>query len=483
MKRQLVVAILAVVTVAALLVFAACNPATPKQSASGTDAFASQSAGASHDGQSGGSATQSASQDVYVKVTVKWNYEGAPEDTVVTYKNGELETNWTFFERTGFDLVGFAFDADGKRMLQADFNEGFDFSTFVPQENYTCYAIWTKQAPADTYVYMTIKWNYEGAPEDTTVTFTNGVDSEYTVPQREGYTLKNWMVVSGDGATTMIALDAVPDKDMTVYAVWEKDSVDVTVIVTIKWNYEGAPGDSSMTVENGEFTLPEPPKREGFTFVWYAFDADGKNMVPEDGSAPDRDMTVYAIWEPATPAYVAKDGYYLLGTYGQYSEQWMAVSDDQMIAATEEFAAYAKKTFKAGDTVKVCNVKEDKWLDWEKGDAFTYDNYGNAVVTDGGEYEVYVKDGKAYLVKYVEQPQDTVVTVTIKWNYEGAPEDTTVTFTNGVASEYTVPQREGYTLKNWMVVIGDGTTMTIDLDAVPDRDVTVYAVWEKNDVV
>ena len=180
------------------------------------------------------------------------------------------------------------------------------------------------------------------------------------------------------------------------------------------------------------------------------------------------------------------DKYYLIGKLGD-NEVWYNVNAAYVFGAGDEqnTAILSNATLHAGDKIKAATGDGNVWFNWgESADnaaCFDKDADGNAIIKADGTYNVYLSNRMLYIAKVQTEPK--VVTVTVKWGIDGVT-DTTITFTNGVASAYTVPTNEGYTLKAWRVYEEDGIHyVEVALNTVPTEDVTVYAVWEKPVVI
>ncbi|MDO5302001.1 MAG: S-layer homology domain-containing protein, partial [Tissierellia bacterium] len=121
-------------------------------------------------------------------------------------------------------------------------------------------------------------------------------------PTREGYTFKGWNT-QADGQGETFTGDSTVSADMTVYAIWEKDTSTSTSTVTFKnedATHATVKVETGKTINNDDLTdesMPKNPTREGYTFKGWNTQADGKGDWFTGDSKVSGDMTVYAIWE------------------------------------------------------------------------------------------------------------------------------------------------------------------------------------------
>lgn len=72
----------------------------------------------------------------------------------------------------------------------------------------------------------------------------------------------------------------------------------------------------------------------------------------------------------------------------------------------------------------------------------------------------------------------TKVTITYKYNYEGAPADKTVNLDQGASLTLETPTREGYTFEGWFT---DADCTKAFTDKTAKANVTLYAKWKQNE--
>ena len=491
MKRKIVVVAIMIFAMAmAMLCFAACEPVVGTKSNVNPEASHSVSASRdSHTASAGSSGTQSGTQsgaqsgnqsgnqsgqtDTVVTLTIDWNYEGAPANTKLTYKNGLTVDHAEYPVRDDYEIVGFSFDKAGTLPVSLD---------YLPQEDTTVYACW---ALKKTYYLLGTYENFENAwtvteeslkfngmgglvllNKDNVVKVYNGTDNEWVAwAQSELYDFDKDgnAVIKEDG---WYALSVSQDKAYLA-------ETNISFKITVKWNYEGAGED--LIIDEKTFNLnavfDNIPEREGFEMVGLAFDAEGKQPIEDDFAFyynDSNEYTVFVIWAEKQPEYEVKDGFYLLGTYGEYEGQWTPSEDDQLLGASDEYAAYLKVKLFKDNKIKVW---KGTWIEWAASDCFAYDNDKNAIIKEDGEYEIYVKDGAAYMTKVggSEPPVTEPAAVTLKFveaygehyfhftaTSEYAIENAAYVKVNGVQA-WSEPTKQGDGTYAFKVYVGDIT--------------------------
>ncbi len=320
------------------------------------------------------------------------------------------------------------------------------------------------------------------------------------IPTREGYTFKGWIDENGNAASIP---ETMPDKAVTLTAVWETKKATVTFNAG-----DGKFADGTNKAEStGDFgsaiTVPENPTREGFIFKgWNGLDELG-------GKIPAEDKTVTAIWEaePTTETYKltvdaaggkvdgqakiekelaeneaisignpTRDGYTFKGwvdANGNAAEipATMPAKDITFIATWEAYAvpthsvtyyiavgaeAYTTKTFEEGEVMKHPEIPADKYFTY-KGWA---DKNGDALPEKMGD-----KDLVAYAV--IDKPVEYKVTYLV----DGAEYDSMdVGYGTAIPKPATEPAKDGYLFAGWTPEAPE---------TMPAEDLTFTAKWEK----
>ena len=181
-------------------------------------------------------------------VTFDYNYEGAPEATVVQASEGAPVEEPAAPTRDGYTFVAW--------YTSPDYVETYDFSAPV-EESLTLYAFWTRDDT--TYVNVTFDYGYYGKALSS---YSYPVESGTAVarpsadPTRVGYTFADWVDADGNAYDFAAAVDA----DTTITATWTKDSEEAQTWVfeaedtdltgKIGPSYSGTAQEESMIIFN-----------------------------------------------------------------------------------------------------------------------------------------------------------------------------------------------------------------------------------------
>lgn len=138
------------------------------------------------------------------------------------------------------------------------------------------------------YVFYEIEGEFISTPEPTAIGSTVTVREKYTA---EGYDVSDW---TAEGVTITEGKFTMPAGNVVFTATKTPKKYNVTVYVN---GTEIA--DSPISADyNSTITLPEQPKREGYTFYWET--ADG-TLIPEGKyTIPAKDTEVYGIYTETT---------------------------------------------------------------------------------------------------------------------------------------------------------------------------------------
>ena len=170
----------------------------------------------------------------------------------------------------------------------------------------------TFQVPFDQYLLVRAVPVGEVPKDKVKVTFLDGEKEIATkdvvkgeaigelpeAPKKEGYTFKGWNT-KVDGTGDVVSAETKADTDMTVYAIFEKDSteppVEKKVTVTFK---DGEKVLATKEVVKGEKfgELPKAPEKEGYTFKGWNTKSDGKGTEITKDTVAEENVTVYAVF-------------------------------------------------------------------------------------------------------------------------------------------------------------------------------------------
>jgi len=285
---------------------------------------------------------------------------------------------------------------------------------------------------------------------------TLGTDNMPDNPERIGYTFVEWNT-ERDGSYDVFTADTKVTGDITVYAQWEPKP---TFTVTFMMN-DGTDGEywrvsGFFAKESVGEKMPEDPSRDGYIFTRWSEvrDCDGEESSFTKDVPIERDITVYAQWEPKptfTVTFMMNDG--------TDSEYWRVSG------------------FFARETVG------EKMPEDPSRDGYIFTRWSEVRDYDGEESS-FTKD----------VPIERDITVYAQWT----PKPTfTVTFmmNDGTDAEYwrvsgffakesvgekmpEDPSRDGYIFTRWSEVRDcDEEESSFTKDVPIERDITVYAQW------
>ena len=388
--------------------------------------------------------------------------------------------------RTGYTFLGWSYEKDGKDALTTDFTKS---SYYLIDKNTTVYAQWSEL----TY---TVKFDLNGGegtvPADITYTSATKEGTVITVPAADGYTKEGCTLVGWSWNTKRADLKyngklstadyapgtevpnsklATPSKDTTytIYAVWQKDEVVLTLVMsagvkgpsgypksfsygdTASLPLQGAGYKKTYTLGNGEkvnfgtlaYTIGNGyycvEKDAFYKFGNMAAGAAGKILM-------DQDYTIIWVWKNYVVEYRDEEGAYLnhdLVEYGYGTGLASAVS----IANGPEKENY---TFKGWATTQ-------------------------------GSTEVAYAPGASYgaMADIILYPVYELNKYTVTYSADDAETDVPDPAEYDALTEITVaaaPERTGYDFKGWDD--GEGNVYQPGDTFELTKDVTLTAVWE-----
>lgn len=225
--------------------------------------------------------------------------------------------------------------------------------------------------------------------------------------------------------------------------------------VTFDLNYEGAPAATVVEVEDNTFVQePETPVRTNYEFTGWYTDSACQTIADLERSVT-ADMTVYAGWKRTQISVTFDLNYTGGGTYGEV--QSIAIGGTPTRPANPDRDGYS-------------------FLDW-------YTVSDSSAQTDETRYNFTALSEDTVLYAGWEELGENTATVTLMWNYDGAPgEGVYSEQAANIGSTITMPvlQRDSadnisYSLKGWRDAEGSeyavGDVLTVE------GDVTLYAVW------
>ena len=207
---------------------------------------------------------------------------GTPIAPIIEEAAKGIGTNEIVTTREGYTFEGWYSDVT----LQTKVGT---LPTSMPDTSITYYAKWTP-------VEYTITYNgVEGAnPVSNPATYTiETPDFTLTNPTKPGYAFKGWQSGDESAVAQTVTIEKGTTGNKTFTATFEQETYTITYV---------ACAEGAKTYKLGDaVTLPMPVDREGYTFMGWTLNIDGRTMT-QDKSEPTLpthlygDMTVTGVW-------------------------------------------------------------------------------------------------------------------------------------------------------------------------------------------
>ena len=220
---------------------------------------------------------------------------GAP--STVECWSGSVTLPSTAPTRSGYTFAGWNTAANGS-------GTNYAAGASVSCADVTLYAQWTQNTSTIAYDAN----GGSGDPSDQTCTSGN-VTLSSTAPTRSGYTFAGWNTAANGSGTNYAAGASVSCADVTLYAQWSADTLDV--VYDSQGGSNVTDGDATTTTGGSIATLPTDPTRTGYTFNgWFTAASGGSEITAGAAHNQTGDFTLYAQWQinTVTLAYDTRGG-------------------------------------------------------------------------------------------------------------------------------------------------------------------------------
>lgn len=316
------------------------------------------------------------------------------------------------------------------------------------------------------------------------------------IPTRTGYRALGWST-SPTAATAQYQPGEhfKPDKNMTLYAIWER------LTYTVHYNAnggKGAPADQVKTYGQAITLSSDIPTRTGFTFLGWGTNASATTPSYQPGASysAEGNVTLYAIWKFRTftvynSPYLRDSGadkaIYITGDFSDFKGFEIADNLDARASVSlrtnqYEIRAYSRLTFAcafldslSGGEYYIFGTNE--WRDplligkisITPAYTITYDANGG---TDAPLSQNKIHDTALTLSS--DEPKREASTGRYTVRFKTIEEDGTTIFYNPVS----VPWTTSYTFKNWNTdKYGTGTSYAPGATYTANASATLYAQW------
>ena len=209
---------------------------------------------------------------------------GKFESEIVTKYTIEDEITLPIPVKDGYEFEGWYSDAN--------FQEKNSVISAGSTDNKVYYAKWIKIQKRHNIEY---ELNGGTLPEGVPTTFIEGETFALAIPSKEGYNFLGWYMGSNLTGTTKTEVVPTDNKDIKVYAKWEK----IPEVYTITYVLNGGAFESNydeIYVE-GSVVFLANPVREGYKFIGWFENSSFEGDVVEKILATDKgDKKYYAMW-------------------------------------------------------------------------------------------------------------------------------------------------------------------------------------------
>ena len=244
------------------------------------------------------------SGDVEVKAIFEKDAPPAPTEFTITVKTDENGTASASHAKAvvGTEITLTAMPKEGYHFKEWQVISGGvtikDDKFLMPSANVEVKAIFEEDAPpAPTEHTVTVTSGGNGTASASPAKAAAGTMISLTATPDKGYHLKEWQVESPAGLVITNNKFTMPDSDVGVKAIFEKDAPPASIefIVTFDGN-GGTPSVGSMTTTNQKLTsLPSASRSGSYSFDGWYTDKSGGTKITTD-TVFSANTTVYAHW-------------------------------------------------------------------------------------------------------------------------------------------------------------------------------------------
>lgn len=316
------------------------------------------------------------------------------------------------------EKVGYYFDS------WVDENgENINFPFEMPAEDVTIKAEWV--AAEYTITFDAGEGEFSDGYHSKEYIYCYGDETETPEePFREGYDFVEW---------SPSVPETMPAENMELIAVWE--AVDYTV----RWIVDGVVTEEFVCCYGDRITTPQPPVKEGYTFIGWINEDTGNFYVPE--TMPAHDITFIAEWKT-----------------NEYDVEWL---NEGEIWRSETYE-YGTEIYYPEDPLREGYIFMG-WLD------------GNS---DFVEFPFVVTENISFTAVWEPIECTLVFDANGAVFSDGMPEMTQTLYYGESITVPETPCREGYHFTGWSTEPDSPYLIQVP-DTMPDYNLHLYAVWEK----
>ena len=390
--------------------------------------------------------------------------EGTPlADCTITFNAGGGSGNMdsvTVKAETNYILPDCGFTAPADQEFKAWEISGTEYKvgdSYTVNGDIEVKALWKNSVITPTTYTVTVSNDGNGTGTATPSTAVAGTTIILTATPNTGYHFKEWQVISGGGVTIKDDKFLMPNDNVEVKAIFEKDAppAPTEFTITVKTDGNGtASASHAKAVVGTEIRLTATPK-EGYHFKEWQVISGGVTIKDDKFLMPNDNVEVKAIFEKDAPP--APTEFTITVTSG-----------DNGTAS----ASHAKAVVGTEITLTATPNKGYHFKEWQvisggvtiKDDKFTMPD-GNVEVK-----AIFEKDAP---------PAPTEFTITVTSGDNGTASASHAKAVVGTEITLTATPNKGYHFKEWQVISG-GVTIKDDKFTMPSANVEVKAIFEKD---
>lgn len=213
------------------------------------------------------------------------------------------ETYWVYLWKDGKQL--YAYECGNKTSFTSAPTSPGEYTLIIRPGNINGF---NDESPSYSFVVnngFEIKYDANGgtgAPSTQTKIFDTDLTLSSVRPTRNSYTFLGWSTSSSANSAEYSAGDIYSEnKDVTLYAVWQKNDADTAYTLTYDAN-GGVNAPADQTGANKYKISSVKPIREGYTFLGWSNSSTATSASYAGGLVVSlsSDMTLYAVWQKDT---------------------------------------------------------------------------------------------------------------------------------------------------------------------------------------
>lgn len=324
-------------------------------------------------------------------------------------------------------------------------------------------------------------------------------------PTKEGFIFEGWYL---DQLFSTVFIDTIIDDEMnslTLYAKW----TEIILEVTLSFMVYGGTSIDPVTYEVGSLIdAPEPPIKEGYTFLGWYTDEALTTLFAFD-VMPDHDLTLHAKWVTNTytihfisdgimlvehelsfddpiesPQEPTKEGFTFMGWYLDQFFTTLFIFDTMPSHDVTLYAKWTINTYSLQFDTQSENSLDTILIDYD-------DDIPSLPMPSKGGFTFegwYLDISYSQSMNIIKMPSHNV-TLYAKWTINSY----TITFnTNGgsvietIIDDYQslfdipITEKTGYTFEGWYIDIEMLNPYDVEVYTIPPYDLTLYAKWSIN---